>query len=123
MRYLEGSWSRCVGGDSYFTMAVSNTDAAVDAFGIIDGEYNTDDTTYLMGYSDSAPCFDYGLDLALTNGGGSQQYDQLAVGADIECKRLGPVNLRVDWFDRNYDANPVFDTEALELALSYPISF
>jgi len=122
-RYIEGSWSRCTGGNSYLTLAVSNADASLDTFGLVSDMYTTTDTTYLVNFTDSVPDFDYGLDLAVTNGSGEHDYDQLAAGADLTFRSLGPVNLSVGWFDRNYDTYPVFDTEALEFALSYRIEF
>lgn len=122
-RYVEGSWSRCTGGDGYLTLAVSNADANLDFFGVLNDAHTTTDTTYLASYADSAPCFDYGLNLSLTDGSGTHDYQQFGAGVDLTCRRTGPVKLSVDWFDRSYDTYPVLDTQALEVALSYRFEF
>jgi len=122
MDYYEGSWTRCTGGENYLTLGLSATEASLDNEGILD-EYTSKDTTYLAAYNGSCPCFDYGLDFALTDGTGTEVYEQLAFGADIKVKRLGPVALRFDWFDRQYDNNAAFDTEAMEVGMTYTIDF
>lgn len=122
-RFAEGSWSRCTGGDGYLTLAVSNADATLDFFGILSDSHTTSDTTYLASFADAADSFDYGLNLSLTEGSGTHEYEQVGAGVDLVCKRLGPVSLSVDWFDRNYDTYPELDTEAVEVALSYRIDF
>ena len=122
MSYYEGNWSRCTGGDGYLTLGISATDAEMDTTNIVD-EYTSYDTTYLAAYSDSCHCFDYGLDASLTDGGGTEVYEQLAVGADLKLKAIGPLALRFDWFDRNYDNYPAFDTEAFEVGLTYRLDF
>jgi hypothetical protein len=122
MQHVEGSWSRCTGGDGYVTFAVSNTDTTLDSLSAGTG-YTTDDTTYVAGYTDSCECFDFGLDLALTDGRGSEDYEQLAAGADLNIKRFGPVDLRFDWFDRSDSNYTVFDTEAFEVSMTYRIDF
>jgi hypothetical protein len=124
LRYLEGSWARCLGGNKYLTLAVGRTEAELDTPNV-SSAYTTDDWSYALTLADDLPAFGYALDWTLTDGSGWEEYNQYAVGADLQLKRLGcgPVGLRVDWFDRNWDTNPLYNTQALEFAVTYKLEF
>ncbi|MBN2083395.1 hypothetical protein JW859_14465 [bacterium] len=122
LRYIEGAWTRNTGGDNFLTFGVSTTDATLDLGGT-SSDYAADDITYLAAYDGSCPCFNYGLNLAMTDGSGSEDYGQVAVGADLRVKRLGPLDIRLDWFDREDTNYPGFDSQALEIGVSYRIDF
>jgi len=120
--YIEGAWTRRTGGDNYLTLGVSTTDATLDLGGT-SSDYAADDITYLAAYDGSCPCFDYGLNLAMTDGEGSEDYGQVALGADLRVKRFGPLDIRIDWFDREDASFSSFDSQGLEVAVSYRIDF
>lgn len=122
MRYLEGAWSRSFGGDSYFNLAVSNTEADLDTTGIVN-DYTTCDTTYALNIGDRWRDLDWNFDANYTDGNDIEEYDQFGLGADFNLERWGPLNFRVDWWNRNYDARDAFDSEAVEVSVTYRIFF
>ena len=122
MRYIQGSWSRCISNGGYLGLVVSNANAALD-HDVVVGEFTTDDMTYAANFKRELSKIDYGLDVAYTNGSGLDEYKQTAIGGDLAFKCLGPLSLRVDWFDRNFKAQDALSNQALELALRYHLDF
>lgn len=122
LRYIEGSWSRDLGCDSFFTLTYRDTQMELDTEGITD-LFTTDDTAWQAHFTQELDSFSYGLDLSLADGSGLEEYQQTSAGLDIDFTSWGPVGLRLDWFDRDYTAFPQFDTEAVELVLNYKLKF
>jgi len=122
MRYLQGSWSRSICAGGYFSLVVSNSDYSLDN-DVVTGDFTTDETTYAANFKREFEKVDYGLDLAYTNGDGLDEYKQTAIGGDLALKCLGPLSLRVDWFNRDYTAQDSFSGKSLEMALRYHLDF
>ena len=122
LRYLEVSWSRYLGGDSFFTLAYRDTQMELNTEGISD-LFTTDNTTWQAHFSQELERFSYGLDLSVADGTGLEEYQQTSAGLNIDFTGWGPVGLRLDWFDRVYTAFPQFATEAVELVIDYQLKF
>lgn len=122
MRYLQGSWSRAICAGGYFALAVSNSDASLDR-DVVGGDFTTNDMTYAANFKRELDKVDYGLNLSFTDGTGLDHYRQTAVGGDLALKCLGPLSLRVDWYDREYEAHDTLSFKSMEMALRYHLEF
>jgi hypothetical protein len=122
MSYIEGSWTRCVTENGFLTLGVRDTRLDLSTT-FVEDEYTTDDMSYMVGFSHELNDFSYAVDFTLTDATGSDEYEQTAAGMDLRLKSLGPIGIRVDWFDRDYAAFPEFNSEALEVGLSYTLKF
>lgn len=122
LQYMQGSWSRCIGADGYLALVVSNSDAEFDSDTLAD-DYTTDELTYAANYSRELCNYNYGLNMAFTTGDGVDEYEQVALGADLALKEFGPLSFRVDWFDRDYTAQDTLSSQALEVSMRYKLEF
>ncbi len=122
MSYVEGSWTRCVWENGFLTLGLRETRLDLETT-FVEELYTTDDTSYMLGLSHELNDFSYALDFTLTDATGTDEYEQTGAGMDLRLKSLGPIGIRVDWFDRDYSAFPEFNSEALEVGLSYTLKF
>lgn len=122
MQYVEGSWTRCVVDNGFLTLGLRRTNLDLSTM-FVEDPYTTDDTSYMLNFAHELERFSYGVDFTYTNGSGVDPYDQTKAGMDVKLKDFGPIGLRVDWFDRNYAGIPEFDSQALEVGVTYKIKF
>ena len=108
--------------DSFLTLGLRETRLDLET-AFVEEQYTTDDTSYMLGFSHELSDFSYALDFTLTDAMGSDEYEQTSAGMDLRLKSLGPIGIRLDWFDRDYTAFPEFNSEALEVGLSYTLKF
>jgi len=119
---VSGTWTRNLGGPGLVTLALTNTTSSLDVPTLTD-TYTSDDTTYIVTLRNEHPVVNYTLDFAYTDSSGANRYTQTAVGADLGPHRIPNLGLRVDWFDRNYKTFSAFDSQALEVAVTYKVRF
>lgn len=121
--YAEGMWSHRIDLRSTIALAYRDTRTDLSAPGFTGGDYTTDDTTYAATFAQDLKNHNYDINLAVSEGSGSEVYTQTSAGAGIRFKRMGPLGLRLDWYKRNYSNFPAFDSDALTVAVDYRINF
>jgi hypothetical protein len=121
--YTEGMWSHRIDMRSTVSLAYRDTHTDLDAPGFAGGDYTTDDTTYAANFAQDLRNHQYDINLAVSEGSGSEVYTQTSAGAGIRFKEFGPLGLRLDWYKRNYSNFPAFDSDALTVAVDYRINF